>query len=111
MTTVVNFKSVKHLWNRETRTWSQPDMAYIGRWNKTYQLPHSPFANPFVMGAETERAQVIELYRTYIEQQIDDGYVNLEELRGKTLVCWCKDVRGVKDIACHGDVLAELLGD
>lgn len=111
MATVVNFKSVKHLWDRESRRWSQPNIVYIGRWNKTYQLLHSPWSNPFVMGAESERAKVIEDYRVYITQQIADGYVDLETLRGKTLVCWCKDVRGVKDIACHGDVLKELLGE
>lgn len=108
-TNVVNFKAVKKLWNRETRQWSQPNMVYVGRWNKTYQLPHSQWSNPFVMGAETERQGVIDLYREYIKQQIADGYVNLEELRGKTLVCWCKDVRGLRDIACHADVLVELL--
>lgn len=110
-TTVTNFKAVKQHWNRETRRWDDDKYVYVGRWNKTYQLLHSPWSNPFVMGAESERAGVIEDYRVYITQQIADGYVNLEELRGKTLVCWCKDVRGVKDIPCHGDVLVELLGE
>lgn len=104
-TTVTNFKSVKQHWNRETCRWDDPKYVYVGRFNKTYGLRHSPFANPFVMGAESERAAVIEDYRVYITQQIKDGYVNLEQLRGKVLVCWCHP------LDCHGRVLVELLGE
>ena len=105
MTEVTNFRAVKSHWNRETCRWDDPKYCYIGRFNKTYGLRHSPFANPFVMGAESQRQGVIDLYRTYIKEQIAQGRVNLEELRGKTLVCWCSPK------ACHGDILLELLNE
>jgi hypothetical protein len=107
-TKVVNFKMVKDHWNRDTRRWDSDEYVYVGRWNKTYQLPHSPWHNPFQMGAESERERVIELYRHYIEDRIEEG-LDLEALRGKTLVCWCKT--NGREVACHADVLKELLGE
>lgn len=104
-TTVTNFKAVKQHWNRETCRWDDPKYLYIGRYNKSYGLRHSPWHNPFVMGAESERERVIELYRVYLKKRIEEGRLDLEELRGKTLICWCAP------LACHGDVIRELLGE
>lgn len=109
MTTVTNFKTVKAHWDRNAREWDSEQYVYIGRHNATYNLPQSKWANPFVMGSESQRAGVIFLYRSYITERIESGLVDLEELRGKTLVCWCKKP-GV-DVPCHGDVLLEFLGE
>lgn len=103
MTVVENFKNMKRHWNRESRTWDDPSIVYIGRHNPTHNLPQSEWANPFKMGSEDQRESVIELYRGYIMKQIEAGRVNLEDLRNKTLVCWCSPQR------CHGHVLVELL--
>jgi hypothetical protein len=57
--------------------------------------------NPFVIGRDGTRAQVITKYRAWIVQQ--PALIRaLEELRGKDLVCWCAPE------ACHADVLVEL---
>lgn len=67
--------------------------VYIGR-------PYK-WGNPFVIGKEGTREEVIEKYRTkLLESTI--LLRDLHELKGKILGCWCKP------LACHGDVLATL---
>jgi hypothetical protein len=67
--------------------------VYIGRPSK--------WGNPFVIGRDGSRDEVIAKYRTWIMQQ-PQLLAALPELRGKTLACWCSP------LACHGDVLAQL---
>lgn len=71
----------------------EPFDVYIGRGSK--------WGNPFVIGVDGTRREVIERYRRWIvrQPQFDD----LEELRGKVLGCFCKP------LPCHGDVLVEFL--
>lgn len=79
----------------------EPFDIYIGRWHPRVPI-QSKWANPFKIGKDGTREQVIEKYRNYLSsnpQLLDCLY----ELRGKTLGCWCKPE------ACHGDVLVELL--
>ena len=72
----------------------EPFDVYIGRPSK--------WANPFIIGKDGSRKEVIDKYRQFIKdhpQLLDD----LQELKGKTLGCWCKPK------ICHGDVLVELI--
>lgn len=72
--------------------------VYIGR--------GSPFGNPYVLGADGDREEVIRLYRIYFHDKIarDPGFrVQVEALRGKRLGCHCSP------LACHGDVILEYL--
>lgn len=59
------------------------------------------WGNPFVMGRDGDRAEVIEKYRKWILTQ-PRLLGKIKTLKGKTLGCWCSPA------ACHGDVLAEL---
>ena len=68
--------------------------VYIGR--------NSKWGNPFKIGIDGTREDVIEQYREWIQTQ-SNLLNSLEELRGKTLGCFCKPK------ACHGDILVELL--
>ena len=68
--------------------------VYIGR--------PSAWGNPFRIGKDGNRDEVIRRYREYIQTIPDFKRVVREQLRGKTLGCWCKPN------ACHGDVLAEI---
>lgn len=68
--------------------------VYIGR--------PGPWGNPFTIGRDGSREDVIRRYRDWILGQ-PELLVRLEELRGKVLGCWCRPR------ACHGDVLVELL--
>jgi|ERR1700739_175032 len=73
---------------------------YIGR--SWAQYPESIWHNPFHLGKDGNRKEVLAKYREYILGR-PDLLALLPELRGKTLGCWCKP-----KYACHGDVLAEL---
>jgi len=68
--------------------------VYIGRPSK--------WGNPFSIGKDGTRKEVLEKYEKYIlgnEKLMND----LHELEGKVLGCWCKPR------ACHGDVLMKLI--
>ncbi|UFW92016.1 DUF4326 domain-containing protein (plasmid) [Bradyrhizobium barranii] len=72
---------------------TSPTQVYIGRPSK--------WGNPFVIGRDGTRAEVIAKYRAWNAAQ--PALMNaLEELRGRDLICWCAP------LACHGDVLVEL---
>ena len=58
-------------------------------------------SNPFVVGRDGSRDEVIAKYRAWIVQQ-PGLMAALQELRGKDLVCWCAPEH------CHADVLIEL---
>lgn len=67
---------------------------YIGRSSK--------WGNPFKIGIDGNRLEVIEKYEKYIRNNkklLED----LSELEGKTLGCYCKPK------LCHGDVLIKLI--
>ncbi len=83
-TTVVNIKNTKKF------------DVYIGRGSK--------WGNPYHIGRDGTREQVIQKYREYLcrkENLLD----SLHELKGKILGCFCKPLN------CHGDVLIELIGE
>ena len=68
--------------------------VYIGRGSK--------WGNPFVIGKDGTRKEVIEKYEIWIKTQ-PHLMKSLHELKDKILGCWCKPR------ACHGDVLAKLV--
>ncbi len=72
---------------------------YIGR--GFLEFWESDWHNPFRLGHDGNRKEVLQKYRDYLSSR-PDLLARLHELRGKTLGCWCKPQ------TCHGDVLAEL---
>jgi len=81
---------------------------YIGR--------PSVLGNPFVIGQDGDRAEVVNKYRRWLWQEMKEGSSVLKELdRLKTeaqrhelvLICWCK--RPKVDVACHGDVIKQAI--
>lgn len=79
--------------------------VYIGRLTS--------FGNPYVIGKDGTREEVIEKYKMYIRYKIKTDsifcsifmnlvkkYLNAEDI---VLICWCKPE------ACHGDVLKEMI--
>lgn len=75
--------------------------VYIGRPNRRRGLAGSAWANPFVIGRDGDRAEVIAMYEVYLLLR-GDLRARIGELRGKRLACWCAP------LACHGHVLARL---
>lgn len=70
-----------------------PGAVYVGR--------PSVWGNPFVIGRDGTRQEVVAKYRAYLLSNTA-LMTRLHELRGKHVVCWCAPE------ACHGDVLVEL---
>ena len=61
------------------------------------------WGNPFRIGRDGSREQVIACYRADLWRRIQAGEVTLEELAeldGCWLACWCEP------LPCHGDVIA-----
>ena len=69
--------------------------VYIGR--------PSPYGNPFAIGPDGSREEVIEKYRRWLEAR-PELVSQLAAENPKRLRCWCYPA------SCHGDVLAEALG-
>ena len=76
-----------------------PFDTYIGR--SFQEFPESIWANPFHLGKDGNRKEVLAKYRAYILSS-PELFSRVHELRGKTLGCWCRP-----KFACHGDILAE----
>jgi hypothetical protein len=68
--------------------------VYIGRPSK--------WGNPFVIGRDGTREEVLAKYRAWVLRR-PELIAALPELRGKALGCWCAPK------LCHGDVLVDLL--
>ena len=86
---------------------------YIGRPNGRLKRRFSrheldnPWHNPFLIKGNVTRERSVAEYRPYIKQLIeqDPDKYNLTALVNGTLGCWCKP------LACHGDVLVELVAE
>jgi hypothetical protein len=71
--------------------------VYIGR--------GSPFGNPFKIGEDGDRKQVLDKYRVYFYKRLTNPEFRdkVLSLKGKVLGCYCKP------LGCHGDVIIEYL--
>ena len=68
--------------------------VYVGR--------PSRWGNPFVIGKDGTREEVLAKFREYAIGRMASEPSWLEPLAGKDLICWCAP------LSCHGDVLMEL---
>jgi hypothetical protein len=81
--------------NRKAAT--EKDLAeavYIGR--------PSRWGNPFKVGRDGTRAEVVAKFRKYLFSKPDLMQAAREELAGRNLICFCTPLE------CHGDVLLEI---
>lgn len=67
--------------------------VYVGRPSK--------WGNPYTIGPDGDRAEVIAKYERWLMTQ-PELLATIGELRGKVLGCWCAPQ------ACHADVLVRL---
>ena len=70
--------------------------VYIGR--------PSIWGNPFVIGNDGTRDEVIAKFEAYI-LRTSDLLAQLSKLAGRDVVCWCAPAR------CHGDVLVRMANE
>ena len=68
--------------------------VYVGRPSK--------WGNPFEIGKDGTRSQVIQKYEDWIQTQ-PELMDALPELKGKILGCWCTPK------PCHGEILKKLV--
>ena len=76
--------------------------VYIGRPTK-WGNPFSHKDGTLAKFKVNTRKEAIDAYRLMMLES-KDKLDELEELRGKTLGCWCHP------LPCHGDIIVELLG-
>ncbi len=115
----------KRIQRKRTKGWRKPeDAIYIGRpskWGNPYsegqKFEWLPFLRLAAAGivkhgdplpspaTELTRPQAIDMYRVYIFEctMKNPHYFDIEQLRGKDLMCWCP-----LDQPCHADVLLEI---
>lgn len=80
--------------------------VYVGRANGRYGLRQSKFANPF-KGPNS----LIEFAEYFLDNE-GLQLQALQELRGKTLACWCRPPEGFKGIyMCPAQLLAAYCND
>ena len=81
---------------------------YIGRTNAKYGVKKSILHNPFTIGPDGSRKEVIQLFREYLWKCIQRKNVVYDELiklanieHNLNLICYCKPQ------ACHGDEIVK----
>jgi hypothetical protein len=85
-----------------------PYTVYIGRANGRYRLRQSMWHNPFRIGQDGTRDEVLARYRAYLLSR-PELLAQIGEPRGQTPGCWCAPVGGFQgQLLCHGQVLAAL---
>ena len=75
---------------------------YIGRGNCPRTGERGRWGNPFQIGPDGDREEVIEKYRRWLWKEVKASRISvadLASLHGKTLGCWCAPQ------TCHGEVL------
>ena len=78
--------------------------VYIGREMSEFQA--SLFANPFKIGIDGTRTEVIAKYEIWLREQLRNSPFLTDELLkldGKVLGCWCYPK------PCHGEVIIKLI--
>ncbi|MBC8428499.1 DUF4326 domain-containing protein [bacterium] len=101
----VKVTNLRKLGYDNIREWLEDETnIYIGRGlrifinKKPFYIKQSKWRNPFIV-KEHGRENCILLYEEWI---MKSGLINdIEELRNKTLGCWCKPDK------CHGDILVK----
>ena len=71
--------------------------VYIGRPSK--------WGNPFAIGKDGSRAEVVAKFEAYIRTNPLLMEAAKRELKGKDLVCFCAP------LACHGEILSQIANE
>lgn len=78
--------------------------VYIGRGKCPKTGEPGKWGNPFIIGRDGSRDEVVEKHRAQLMLPANWRSRNMirRELGGKTLGCWCSP------LSCHGDTLAQI---
>lgn len=89
---------------RDRAQYDPDELVYIGRAMPRMRLQASPWANPYRIGKDGTREEVIERYAEDLAIRLHQEpglWDELAALDGMVLMCWCKPDN------CHGDHLAK----
>lgn len=99
--------------------WMQdPENLYIGRRGvvfidgKRFPPADSPYHNPYKIGRDGDRQEVIQKYAGYLESHPELVEQARRDFVGKKrLGCWCKTdgLAEFENYVCHGDVLLAMV--
>lgn len=90
------------------------DEIYVGRGFHRRHLPHSPLHNPFHIGIDGNREEVVSKYEQHLRREMRTGNVvicaelrRLAEIYQRTgslkLTCWCAPR------SCHANIIATII--
>jgi hypothetical protein len=99
---------MKRIQRKRTKGWKMPENAiYVGRptkWGNPYKV--GDLIGPFLDGPRLTAKNAVERYRYWLAEQIKCEWLDLNELRGKDLACFCREGE-----PCHADVLIEFCNE
>jgi hypothetical protein len=111
----------KRIQRKRTKGWKMPEnTVYVGRGSKwgnpfyierhdkkyflmRYKYYDEPKALAWSYCINKIRKEAVIHYKDYIHYMIGSNKLDIAELKGKNLACWC-----ALDQPCHADVLLEL---
>lgn len=108
----VKVKNIRPKYDNLKEWMRDKNNVYIGRRGivfvdgERFPKKDSIWANPYKIGKDGTREEVIKKYKKYIKKKLESDselLARLSKLKGKTLGCWCKPEK------CHGDVLVEII--
>jgi hypothetical protein len=86
-----------------TSTSEDPSQVYVGRGSKTFNVTDGGWGNPFPIGRDGNRMEVIEKHRRWLAEQEGEALtLALRALQGKKLACHCHP-----SSPCHADNIIE----
>lgn len=107
---------MKRIQRKRTKGFKMPtDAVYVGRptkWGNPYKvgkmfIPEDEiFLNPFNPKWEMckDIKQALSLYENFLKREIQNKRLDLSELKGKKLACWCN-----LNLPCHVDIIEKFL--
>lgn len=93
---------------KRTKGFKMPEnTVYVGRPSKW----GNPFKVKMDKGEKPRNPNLpiliaLSAYKKYIQEQVKGGNLNIKELKGKNLACWCKIGK-----PCHADILLKLANE
>ena len=105
-------KFIRPKYNNLEEWMNDENNIYIGRKgvvfidNIRFPQNSSNFANPYKIGKDGTREEILLKYKNYIVNKLNnnkDLVIELLSLKGKKLGCWCCPEM------CHGDILLDLI--
>ena len=97
--------------------------VYIGRKGivfidkERFPKKDSVWANPYKADKDGTLKEVLKKYEKYIRKKIIDENLDINELSGNNLYCWCVDKptrynpKNEDKIICHGQILLKILNE